>query len=151
MNSPNPLPTASTASLTLTDFQRICDVMEGYMDLGLSDVAATMMRKLTSELGLSEDEVAPFMNVLTKTTRPPLPAAGEDKPAEVSFLQARTSMPSAEWDRQAAMSQMTSHDLPPWQVVYQQETPLIMPQRLHRIHLSRSSRRINPKRDPGKN
>ncbi len=77
MISPNQQSTGLSTPLTLGEFQRNCDVMEGYVDLGLLDEAIQVMRKLTSELRLTDEGSEPFMNVLMKTNLRVPPAKDE--------------------------------------------------------------------------
>jgi hypothetical protein len=88
MISPNqPIASLSTP-ITLGELQRKCDVMEGYMDLGLLDEAVQVMRELKSELRLTIEDGELFMDVLMKTNLPALPALDETgrTPASLSYL-----------------------------------------------------------------
>ena len=73
-NQPNPAP---STPITLGELQRKCDVMEGYVDLGLLDEAVQVMRELKSELKLTAEDGELLMNVLTKKNSPAQPAVDE--------------------------------------------------------------------------
>ena len=77
MISPNQPNTDPSTPITLGEFQRKCVVIEGYMDLGLLDEAVQVMRELTSELRLTDEDGELFMNVLMKTNLPALSAIDE--------------------------------------------------------------------------
>lgn len=77
MISQNQPSTGLSNPLTLREFQRKCDAMEGYVDLGLLDEAIQEMRKLTSELRLTDEDGELFMNVLMKMNLPAQPAIDE--------------------------------------------------------------------------
>lgn len=59
--------------MTLREFKKTCDVMEGYVDLGLVDEALKLMRKLSSELCLSHDGMELFASVLVNKNDSCLP------------------------------------------------------------------------------
>lgn len=88
MISPNQPGTRLSNPITLGELQRKCDVMEGYMDLGLLDEAVQVMRELKSELRLTIEDGELFMDVLMKTNLPVLPALDETghTPASLSYL-----------------------------------------------------------------
>ncbi len=77
MISPNQPSTSLSTPITLGEFQSRCDVMEGYVDLGLLDEAIQVMQKLTSDLRLTDEGGELFMNVLMKTNAPALSGVGE--------------------------------------------------------------------------
>jgi hypothetical protein len=81
MISPNQPSYSRSTPITLGEFQRKCDAMEGYVDLGLLDEAIEVMNKLTSELNLTDEGGEQFMNVLTKKNLPAQPAVDETKSA----------------------------------------------------------------------
>ena len=55
------------------------------MDLGLLDEAIQVMRELTSELRLTDEDGELFMNVLMKTNLPALPAIDETGHTQASL------------------------------------------------------------------
>lgn len=63
--------------LTLGDLQRKCDMMEGYVDLGLLEEAVQVMRTLTSELRLTAEDGEILMSVLLESNLPAPPALDE--------------------------------------------------------------------------
>lgn len=77
MISPNQPSIRLSPPLTLGELQRKCDVMEGYVDLGLPEEAIEVMHKLTSELSLTDAEGEQLMNVLMKKNSPARPAVDE--------------------------------------------------------------------------
>ncbi len=77
MISPIQQSTSLSHPITLGELQNRCDVMEGYVDLGMIEEAIKAMRNLTSELRLADEGGELFLNVLTKT-HPPLMSAIED-------------------------------------------------------------------------
>ncbi len=60
--------TVPSKPITLQEFKRTCDAIEGYMDLGLLDEALKVMQHLSSELRIANMGVEFFMNVLMKHT-----------------------------------------------------------------------------------
>lgn len=77
MISPSqPTPDPSTP-ITLGELQQKCDMIEGYVDLGLLDEAGQVMRELKSELQLTDEAGDLLMNVLMEPNLPVPPAMDE--------------------------------------------------------------------------
>ena len=73
MITPNQSSRAPSNPMTLGKFKKTCDVMEGYVDLGMVDEAMKMMRKLTSDLKLPHGGTELFANVLVDRNASCLP------------------------------------------------------------------------------
>ncbi len=68
MTSLNQPITGPSKPITLKEFKKTCDAIEGYMALGLSDEAFKAMRHLSSDLRIANHGVEFFMNVLMNHT-----------------------------------------------------------------------------------
>lgn len=77
MISPNQQSTGPSTPITLGELQQKCDMMEGYVDLGLLEEAMQVMRKLPSELRLTAEDGDLLMNVLMEPNLPAQPAMDE--------------------------------------------------------------------------
>ena len=88
MISPIQPSTSLSIPITLGELQRKCDVMEGYVDLGLLDEAIQVMRELKSDLRLTAEDGELFMNVLVETNLHAQPAIDETGRNPSSFAYA---------------------------------------------------------------